>query len=130
MNTKIKAKPVAKTVKAKPPVEQKAERAPLPTYDADMVSYAGASSPVRAGKNLSPVVLDRVPNSYTPRDAAALKGIHAQFQRKPFARRNLDAGVLSRLIGHSYVEHVSGGLDTRDATFKVTDKAVSDRLSN
>jgi len=92
-------------------------------------TYQGASPVVRGhGRKLSPVVMDRVPNSFTERDHSALKDFHAAYGTKEFTRYDGDAGVLSRLIGHGYLQHVSGALDERTAKFKITEKAVKERF--
>lgn len=92
-------------------------------------AYRGASPAIRGhGRKLSPIVLNRVPNAYTDRDAALLKALHGKHAVKPFARLDIDAGALSRLIGHGYVKHVSGMLDERSATFAITPKATAERF--
>lgn len=127
-NVNKPAKPADKPVAAKPgkPATKPAE------IDVHGMrgSYCGASPSFRMhGHKLSPIVLNRIPNSYTERDAAFLRDLHTSYGVKPFARRDADAGAVSRLIGHGYLRHVSGELDMRDATFAVTAKAVTQRFS-
>ncbi len=80
------------------------------------------------GRKLSPIVLDRVPNAYTDRDHALLKALNGHFKLGNFQRRDIDAGALSRLIGHKAVKHVSGALDQREAVFAITAEAAKARL--
>ncbi len=117
------------TTEAKPaPVAKPADK-PVAEMHGYTARYAGASQPLRAhNKRLSPIVLDRVPNAFTDRDGALLTALHTANGRKAFKRLNIDAGALSRLIGHGYVTPVSGMLDTRDATFALTAKAVTERF--
>lgn len=116
-------KPAA-TAKADKPA---AERAPVELHGSS--SYNGASPVFRGhGRKLSPIVLNRIPGTYSDRDHAALKALHAQYGAKPFDRRDGDAGVFSRLIGHGALRHVSGSLDMRDAKFVITAAAIKNRL--
>lgn len=137
LNLNPTTKKTPKTVvKAKAPTKApaktaaKADTAPktrtgmrtLPMHDAATFEAVTPSGPVRTGRNLQPVTLDRVPGSFTTRDANFLHQLVREFGKKPFARMNFDAGLMSRLAGHGALRHVSGSLDTRDATFAVTDK--------
>ena len=131
MNTqtrKIKTSPKPKATEPKGEVK-KVER-PVAELSGIVTKYAGASAPVRGhGKRLSPIVLDRIPNSFTPRDKALLDALHAANGTKQFKRLDIDAGALSRQIGHGYVAHVGGKLDEREATFSITAKAIKERFA-
>ena len=117
------AKPAAKRTTGKPAA------AAEPNMHNIKLSRVHASAPIRGhGRKLSPIVLDRIPNTYTDRDGTLLKALHGTHKLAAFKRLDIDAGALSRLIGHGYVKHVSGMLDQRDATFAVTAKAASERF--
>lgn len=91
-------------------------------------AYRGASPVFRGhGRKLSPIVLDRIPGSYTDRDAAFCNALYSAHGTKPFQRGDADAGNVSRAIGHGYIKPVSGQLDTATATFAITAKFVSER---
>lgn len=92
-------------------------------------TYRGASPVFRGhAHKLSPIVLDRIPGTYTDRDAAALKALYAKHGTKPFGRFDLDAGVAARLIGFGYVKLASGQPDERTCTLAITAKAVAERF--
>jgi hypothetical protein len=120
-------KPATEAVK---PAAKPAAEKPVAEMHAFGTSYNGASPPVRAhGKLLSPIVLDRIPNAYTARDAALAAALYKANGLKPFQRLNIDAGALSRLIGHKIVAHVSGNLDQRDCKFSITKHAEKTRFA-
>jgi hypothetical protein len=81
-----------------------------------------------ANKNLSRTKIDPSRfNAYpqgnmTERDDKNLKALRSAFGTKPFERRNVDAGILRRLMERGYVKHVSGNPDARDGMFAVTTK--------
>lgn len=121
---KLSGKAVTKPAKADKPAKP-AKAVAAPTADDRQhgfnSNYTGASPVFRQhGRTLSPIVLNRVPNSFTDRDGALLKSLYAHFAGKPFQRRDLDAGAVSRLIGHGYVAHHSGMLNDRYAEFKLS----------
>lgn len=125
----VAAKP-GKPVAAKPAKPGKAKPEAGPDIHGTRGTYTGASPSFRGhGKRLSPIVLDRIPGTYTDRDNAFLHDLYAAYGTKPFARRDADAGAISRLIGHGALHHVSGELDMRDCKFAVTAKAVKTRLA-
>lgn len=134
INKTSKAKAIKAATSDKPaanvaPAETAKAEKPVAFMHGFKAAYSGASQPIRAhGKNLSPVVLDRVPNKFTERDHAMLKALHGNYGTKAFQRGDADAGAVSRLIGHGYVKHVSGNLDARDCTFSLTAKAISERF--
>lgn len=91
-------------------------------------SYTGASPTFRMhGRKLSPIVLDRIPGSFTERDAAFIGDLYTKHGTKPFKRYDADAGNVSRAIGHGYIRHHSGNLDSRTAEFAVTERYVRER---
>jgi hypothetical protein len=91
-------------------------------------TYNGASPTFRMhGRKLSPIVLDRIPGSFTERDAAFLLDLYRKHVTKPFSRFDADAGNVSRAIGHGYLRHASGSLDSRTATFAITERYVRER---
>ncbi len=115
------AKPAAK---AKPAATEPAK----PATHEMRGTYAGASPTFRMhGKKLSPIVLDRIPGSFTERDAAFLLDLYHKHATKPFSRFDADAGNTSRAIGHGYLKHVAGSLDSRTATFAITERYVRER---
>lgn len=123
------AKPV--TAKAKPasakPADKPSEPAKPATHEM-RGTYAGASPTFRMhGRKLSPIVLDRIPGSFTERDAAFLLDLYRKHGNKPFSRFDADAGNVSRAIGHGYIKHVAGSLDSRTATFAVTERYNRER---
>lgn len=123
---KLSTKSKSGNAKAKPDAD-KPESKPVETHGM-RGSYRGASPTFRQhGRKLSPIVLDRVPGSFTERDAAFLRDLHSKHGTKPFKRFDADAGNVSRAIGHGYLRHASGNLDSRDATFAVTERYVRER---
>jgi hypothetical protein len=117
----------AKPVTAKAKADKPAEAAKPATHEM-RGTYAGASPTFRMhGKKLSPIVLDRIPGSFTERDAAFLLDLYRQHVTKPFARLDADAGNVSRAIGHGYLRHAAGSLDSRTATFAITERYVRER---
>lgn len=122
----VSAKPAAKADKPSKPVAP-TEPAKPATHEM-RGSYLGASPTFRMhGKKLSPIVLDRIPGSFTERDAAFLIDLYRKHVTKPFSRFDADAGNVSRAIGHGYLRHASGSLDSRTATFAVTERYVRER---
>ena len=136
-NRKIKiarnAKPATKA--ASKPAKQAAKPAAKPEAAKPDIhgltsGYRGASPVFRGhGRKLTPIVLDRVPGRFTDRDLAFLRALYGAHKTGAFRRLDADAGNLSRAIGHGYIAHVSGALDQRDATFRITDKAVRERFA-
>lgn len=122
---KVQKKPTAKAN-----VEVTTEKKTKPVLSTHELSgsYAGASPVTRSGRNLSPIVTDRVPAGFTERDRSFLMDMHKAYGTKTFERRNLDAGALSRAVGAGYVKHVSGKLDERECVFQITSKALAERL--
>ena len=122
---KAKATPkTAKLAKADTSVKPRTPRTELLGHDPGKFTAVTPSGPVRTGRNLQAVVLDRVPGTFTARDANFLHQLHDEYGTRAFERRNFDAGLMSRLIGHGALRHIAGGLDTRDATFAVTAKGA------
>lgn len=86
----------------------------------------GASPSFRMhGHKLSPIVTDRIPGSFSDRDRLTLLDLLATTAGKPFKRRDLDAGLGSRLIGHGYLRYVSGDLASRDCVLQLTARGVN-----
>lgn len=124
------SKPAPAKAKADKPATGKpaASEPAKPAIHETRSSYIGASPTFRHhGKKLSPIVLDRIPGSFTERDAAFLSDLYAAYGNKPFARFDADAGNTSRAIGHGYLKHVAGSLDSRTATFAITERYVRER---
>lgn len=117
LSGKAVAKPEAKPSKAAKPSKPAADD--IPRYENKR--YAGPSPVFRNhDRKLSPIVLNRVPGSFTDRDVAFIRDLHDQHGGRNFKRANCDAGNLSRAIGHGLVKHVSGALDQRDCLFALT----------
>lgn len=122
--TKPAAKAASKPATGKPAATEPAK----PATHEMRGSYTGASPTFRMhGKKLSPIVLDRIPGSFTERDAAFLLDLYRKHANKPFSRFDADAGNVSRAIGHGYIKHVAGSLDSRTATFAVTERYNRER---
>lgn len=119
-SAKAAAKPAAKPGKAK----AAAATDEIPRYANKR--YRGPSPVFRNhDRKLSPIVLDRVPGSFTDRDLAFIRDLNEQHGGRNFKRANCDAGNLSRAIGHKLVRHVSGNLDARDCLFALTAAGIA-----
>lgn len=118
----------AKTIAVKPRVVKKTATAPTVTLADNGFHIVGASGPIRTGRTLSPVVLDRIPAQFSERDSKFLSDLYAKYGRKQFERQKFDGGLMSRLVGHGYLELKTGNPDESTATFAITAKAVADRL--
>lgn len=125
---KLNGKRSRKAGKAAKPEAQPEAKPNAPATHEMRGSYLGASPTFRQhGRKLSPIVLNRIPGSFTERDAAFLSDLHGKHGVKPFKRYDADAGNVSRAIGHGYLKHVSGALDSREATFAVTERYIRER---
>lgn len=60
----------------------------------------------------------------TVRDDVALSGLRKAYGDKPFARGNLDAGILRRLGERGQIEYVEGNPASATATFKLSRSAL------
>lgn len=125
---KLSGKRNGKAGKAKAKPETEAAKPNAPATHEMRGSYLGASPTFRMhGRKLSPIVLNRVPGSFTERDAAFLSDLHTKHGTKAFKRYDADAGNVSRAIGHGYLKHVTGALDSRETTFAITERYVRER---
>ena len=107
-----------------PKITAPAKKAEFSEYEIPEGRFTCASPPLRRGRRTSSrVMLDRVPDKFTDRDREALDWMSDEFSRRQFERKNIDGGVLSRLIGHGAVAHMSGDLSSRAAKFKLTGRA-------
>lgn len=131
INLKKVAKPVegaataakAETVETTEKPKKKVAAARM--HDVGKLSYAGASPTIRGhGRKLSPVNPALGAGKVTERDETFIKDIRKVYGTRPFARLDADAGCVRRAMFHKFLEHVSGDLGSRDATFRVTSKGM------
>lgn len=127
--TKPKAtKTATKPIKAaKPVAAPKAPKPPAPKY-AFSTGYAGPSDALNSRASRTPIDLSRfgqfTGSVMTERDETAVKALRKQFGEKPFARQNLDAGIIRRLGERGCIVHVSGANNASDAMFRLTNKGL------
>lgn len=93
---------------------------------ADSYAARGGASPcIRGhGRKLSAVRTDIGAANVTPRDERFIADIASKYGGRQFRRYDCDAGALRRAIAHGFIEHVSGDLGSRDATFRATKRGV------
>jgi hypothetical protein len=125
-STKTKARASKAAATAKTTAAPKAVATPAVELYGFRSGWTGPSD--GANKNLSRTKIDPARfNMYpqgnmTERDDKNLKALKATFGQKPFERRNVDAGIIRRLMERGYVRHVSGSPDAKDGMFAVTAK--------
>lgn len=118
-DTTIKSAPAPKTVKvaksvATPSVEKYGFR----------TTWTGPSDAVN--KNLSrtkidPTTFNKYPKgAVTERDQAAIVALRHQFGYKEWARKNMDAGIVRRLMERGLVRHASGDPSSLEGKFALT----------
>jgi hypothetical protein len=92
-------------------------------------TYAGPSPTFRPhNKKLSPIVTDRIVNTFTDRDGHFLRNVFEKYGLRTHPRLNHDAGNVARAIGLGYMRHVGGPLDSRTETMlAVTERYVRER---
>jgi hypothetical protein len=121
---KIAVAAKAKAAAPAPEVKHEARAKARFTHDMEF-AYGGDSPVVTSRKSKTPIRIDEfksAPNLVlSDRDHAALGPLKQTFGKKPWARGNLDAGILNRLIRKGVVRHVMGEAADERATYKFVD---------
>jgi hypothetical protein len=121
---KAAAKP--KKASAKPKKDAPVKKAAVPSVEKYgwKSTHTGPSTEVNKNHSrtkVDPAVFNSNPKAnVTARDQAAINALRKQFGNKAFERRNIDAGILRRLMERGLAKHVAGDPNTLTGTFALT----------
>jgi hypothetical protein len=124
--------PTRRVVKPVKEAAPKAERKRRPRVERTVYEiasqYSGPSTGMNARRSLTALpssVFGSNPDYVlTPRTEAVAKSLKAEFGSRPFARGNIDAGILKYLAMKGHLKHVGGDLSTEQATLQFTPAAM------
>lgn len=94
-------------------------------------AYAGPSKGLTKGRSKTPIPVERFNENpgyvLTPRTTATLAPIKEKYGATPFARANIDAGVLKFAVIKGHLQHVDGDPASETARFRFTPAALETR---